>query len=59
MPVILNPQSFTDKTTQFLLSDKSLAVIDQKQELSFSNSSTGCVVAWDKQNLSACFTALR
>jgi hypothetical protein len=27
------PRSFTDKTTQFLLSDKSLAVIDQKQEL--------------------------
>ena len=31
------PQSFTDKTTQFPLSDKSLAIIDQKQELSFKN----------------------
>jgi hypothetical protein len=48
---VLSAESFTDKTTQFPLSDKSLAVIDQKQELSFSNSSLGCVVAWDKQNL--------
>ena len=38
---------FIDITTQFLLSDKSLAVIDQEQEISFSNSSLGCVVSWE------------
>jgi len=44
---VLFPESFTDITTQFLLSDKSLAVIDQKQALSFNNSSLDCVVAWE------------